>query len=130
MRPIGLTKGRLILNPSGSNAARATFWMLRLSVSARGELIVSLGCFAVFRSPGGRSAFPATTQIRWKARWISFQEYNKAMGRPCGQLVGCSVFASSNNSHSIRFGSSGVLILMAEWQAMEAAMRRLSELRS
>ena len=61
---------------------------------------------------------------------MSFQEYSRAIGRPWGQLVGCSVFASSNNSHSIRFGSRGVLILMAEWQAMEAAMRVRRAVRS
>ena len=40
-----------------------------------------------------------------------------------GQLVGCSVLASSASSHSMRAGSSGILTLMAAWQAMEAAMR-------
>src|SRR5271169_7142710 len=83
------------------------------------------------RSPSGnRCRLPCPIQIRWKARWISFQEYNKAIGRPCGQLVGCSVFASSNNSHSIRLGSSGVFTLIAEWHAMDAATLLLSELRS
>jgi hypothetical protein len=33
------------------------------------------------------------------------------------------VFASSNSNHSIRAGSRAVLTLMAEWQAMEAAIR-------
>ncbi len=61
--------------------------------------------------------------MRWKARWISFQEYSNAMGRPWGQLVGCLVFASSNSNHSIRCGSRGVLTLIAAWQAIEAAMR-------
>ena len=46
------------------------------------------------------------------------------MGRPCGQLVGCSVFASSASSQSIFAGSSGMLTLIAAWQAMEAAIRR------
>src|SRR5579863_9190780 len=64
--------------------------------------------------PRGRVCrLPNAAQIRWKARWISFQEYSKAIGRPCGQLVGCSVFASSNNSHSIRCGSRGVFTLIA-----------------
>ena len=37
--------------------------------------------------------------------------------------MGWSVFASSASSHSILFCSSGMLTLMAAWQAMEAAMR-------
>ena len=73
---------------------------------------------------GGFCRLPSTAQIRWKARWISIQEYSKAIGRPWGQLVGCSVFASSNNSHSIRIGSSRVLTLIAAWQAMDAAIAR------
>ena len=37
--------------------------------------------------------------------------------------MGWSVFASSASSQSILFCSSGMLTLMAAWQAMEAAMR-------
>src|SRR5208337_1873974 len=69
-------------------------------------------------SPKRGAVPPSTTfQIRWKARWISFQEYSKAIGRPCGQLVGWRVFANSKSNHSIRAGSRGVLTLMAERQA-------------
>ncbi len=46
------------------------------------------------------------------------------MGLPWGQAVGCSVFANSVRSQSILAESRGWLILMAAWQAMEAAMRR------
>ena len=46
------------------------------------------------------------------------------MGRPWGQEVGCSVWLRASRSQLILAGSSGVLILMAAWQAMEAAMRR------
>ncbi len=56
-------------------------------------------------SPERRAATFQLFQIRWKARWISFQEYIKAIGRPCGQLVGWLVFANSNSNHSIRTGS-------------------------
>ena len=58
---------------------------------------------------------------------MSLWEYLRAMGRPWGQLVGCSVLASSWSSQSILAVSSGMLILTAAWQAIEAAMRRYAE---
>src|SRR5260221_3281284 len=61
-------------------------------------------------------------QILLNAFCISFTEYRNTTGRPCGQLIGHSVFASSLSSHSILFCSSGILILMAAWQAMLAAI--------
>ena len=54
---------------------------------------------------------------------MSFKEYRNAMGRPCGQEVGCSVFANSESNQSIFAGSRGILTLIAAWQAMEAAIR-------
>ena len=41
------------------------------------------------------------THIRLNARSISRTEYRSTTGRPCGQLIGYSVFASSLSSHSI-----------------------------
>src|ERR1035438_5122976 len=60
--------------------------------------------------------------MRLKARWMSLTEYRRTTGRPCGQLMGQSVLANSCSSHSILFCSSGMLTLMAAWQAMVAAM--------
>ena len=37
---------------------------------------------------GAETATFQMLQTRWKARKISLQEYSKAIGRPCGQLVG------------------------------------------
>jgi hypothetical protein len=56
------------------------------------------------------------------ARSISRTEYRSTTGRPCGQLIGYSVLASSPSSHYIFWVSSGVFILIAAWHAVEAAM--------
>src|SRR5258707_9832719 len=49
-------------------------------------------------------------------------EYRSTTGRPCGQLIGQSVFASASSSHSIFDCSSGVFTLMAAWHAVDAAI--------
>ena len=51
-------------------------------------------------------------------------EYRSAMGRPCGQLMGQSVAASAERSHSILLTSRRMLTLIAAWQAMTALIMR------
>jgi len=54
---------------------------------------------------------------------MSLREYRNAIGLPCGQLIGCSVFPNSANNQSIFAGSRGIFTLIAAWHAIDAAIR-------
>ena len=53
---------------------------------------------------------------------ISVLLYRRIIGRPCGQVVGYFVLSNSSISQVILEYSKWVLILIAAWQAIEAAI--------